>query len=99
MEEPVAIFSGQFKLGRQWEHGLVEVSEHGFDCGRILVAVVDVVVETDELSVRGEDITYSSSQRMAKKKDKKAKVFIPTWDSFLCRLTGRPHGTRLSSPS
>lgn len=54
MEEPVAILSGQFKLGRQREHGLVEVSEHGLDCGRVLVAVVDVVVQTDELSVRRE---------------------------------------------
>lgn len=51
MQEPVAVLSGQFELGRQRKHGLVEVSQHGFDCGGVLVAVVDVVVEADELPV------------------------------------------------
>lgn len=51
MQEPVAVLSGQFKLGRQRKHGLVEVSEHRFDRGGVLVAVVDVVVQTDELPV------------------------------------------------
>lgn len=51
VEEAVAILSGQFELGRQRKHGLVEVSEHGFDRGCVLVAVVDVVVQTDELPV------------------------------------------------
>ena len=55
MQEPVAIFPGQLKLGRQREHGLVEVSEHGFDRGGVFMAVVDVVVEADELPV-GEKI-------------------------------------------
>lgn len=81
MQEPVAILSGQFKLGRQREHGLIEVPEHGFDCGRVLVAVVDVVVQTDELPVWG-GITYSLRQKMLPKKRKtKAKAFSPTWDS------------------
>lgn len=51
MQEPVPILSGQFKLGRQREHGLVEVSQHSFHCGSILVAVVDVIIQTDELPV------------------------------------------------
>lgn len=51
MQEPVAILSGQFKLGWQREHGLIEISEHSFDCGGVLVAVVDVIVQTDELPV------------------------------------------------
>lgn len=51
MQEPVAILSGQFKLGRQREHGLIEISEHSFHCGSVLVAVVDVIVQTDELPV------------------------------------------------
>ncbi len=51
VQEPVAILSGQFKLGRQREHGLVEVSQHSFHCGSIFMAVVDVIIETDELPV------------------------------------------------
>lgn len=53
VQEPVAILSGQFKLGRQREHGLVEVSEHSFDRGGVLMAVVNVVIQTDKLSTRG----------------------------------------------
>lgn len=52
VQEPVAILSGQFKLGRQRKHGLVEVSQHSFHRGRVLVAVVNVVVQTDELPVK-----------------------------------------------
>lgn len=51
MQEPVAIFSGQFKLGRKREHGLIEVSQHSFHCGSILVFVVNVIIQTDELPV------------------------------------------------
>lgn len=51
MQEPVAILSGQFKLGRQREHGLIEVSQHSFHRGSVLMAVVDVVIQTDELPV------------------------------------------------
>lgn len=53
MQEPVAILSWQFKLGRQREHGFIEVSQHSFHCGRVLVAVVDVIIQTDELPVGG----------------------------------------------
>lgn len=49
VQEPVAILSGQFELGRQREHGLIEVSENGFHCGSVLMAVVDVIIQTDEL--------------------------------------------------
>lgn len=49
MQEPVAILSGQLKLGWQREHGLVEVPQHSFHCDSILVAVVDVIIQTDEL--------------------------------------------------
>ena len=51
MQEPVAVLSGQFKLGRQWKHGLIEVSQHSFDCGSVLMAVVNVIIQTDELPV------------------------------------------------
>ncbi len=51
VQEPVAILSGQFKLGRQREHGLVEVSQHSFYCGSIFMAVVNVIIQTDELPV------------------------------------------------
>lgn len=51
MQESVAVLSGQFKLGRQWEHGLIEVSQHSFHRGSVLMAVVDVIVQTDELPV------------------------------------------------
>lgn len=53
MQEPVAVFSGQLKLGRQREHGLVEISQHCFHCGCVFVAVVDVIVQTYELPVDG----------------------------------------------
>lgn len=53
VQEPVAILSGQLKLGRQREHGLVEVSQHSFHCGSVLMAVVDVIIQTDELPVGG----------------------------------------------
>lgn len=49
MQEPVAILSRQLKLGRQREHGLVEVSQHSFHCGSVLMGVVDVIIQTDEL--------------------------------------------------
>lgn len=51
MQESVAILSWQFKLGRQWEHGLIEVSQHSFHSGSVLMAVVDVIIQTDELPV------------------------------------------------
>lgn len=51
MQEPVAVLSGKFKLGRQWEHRFVEISQHRLYCGGILMAVVDVIVQTDELPV------------------------------------------------
>lgn len=51
MQEPVAIFSGQLKLRRHWEHGLVKVSEHGLHRGGVFMAVVNVIVQTDELPV------------------------------------------------
>lgn len=53
MQEPVAVLSGQLKLGRQREHGLIEIPQHCFHCGCILMAVVNVVVQTYELSVGG----------------------------------------------
>lgn len=51
MKEPVAVFSGKLELGRQWEHGLIEISEHGLHSGSVLVAVVNVIIQTDELPV------------------------------------------------
>lgn len=54
MQEPVAVLSGQFELGRQREHGLIEVSQHGFHRGSVLMAVVNVVIQTDELPVGGQ---------------------------------------------
>lgn len=51
VQEPVAILSGQLKLGRQREHGLIEVSQHSFHCGSVLMAVVDVIIQTDEFPV------------------------------------------------
>lgn len=51
VQEPVAVLSGQFKLGRQREHGLIEVSQYGFDRGSVFMAVVDVIVQADELPV------------------------------------------------
>lgn len=56
VQEAVAILPGQLELGRQRKHGLVEVPEHGFDRGGVLVAVVDVVVQTDELPVDAKKI-------------------------------------------
>lgn len=53
VQEPVAILSGQFKLGRQREHGLIEVSEHSLHCSSFLMAVVNVIIQTDELPVGG----------------------------------------------
>ena len=52
VQEPVAELPGQLELRRQGEHGLVEVPEYRLHSGRVLVAVVDVVVQTDELPAR-----------------------------------------------
>lgn len=49
MQEPVPVLSGQFKLGRQWEHWFIEISQHSFHCGSVLMTVVDVIIQTDEL--------------------------------------------------
>lgn len=51
VQEPVAVLSGKLKLGRQWEHGFVEISQHRLYGGGVLMAVVDVIVQTDELPV------------------------------------------------
>lgn len=51
MEETVPVFFGQLKLGCQREHGFIEIPQYSFDRAGILMAVVDVVVQTDELPV------------------------------------------------
>lgn len=55
MQEAVAILPGQLELRRQREHGLVEVPEHSFHRGCVLVTVVNVVVEADKLSVESSE--------------------------------------------
>lgn len=49
MQEAVAVLPGQLELRRQGEHGLVEVPQHGLHGLRVLVVVVNVVVQADEL--------------------------------------------------
>lgn len=49
VEEAVAVLAWQLELRRQREHGLVEILQHGFHCAGVLMAVVDVVVQADEL--------------------------------------------------
>ncbi|TRY57854.1 hypothetical protein DNTS_017653 [Danionella cerebrum] len=51
VQEAVAVFSGQFKLRGQREHGLVEVPQHCLHGAGILMAVVNVVIQADELPV------------------------------------------------
>lgn len=53
MQEAVAVFPGEFKLGRQRKHGVVEVPQHSLHGGGVLVGVVNVVVQTDELPAGG----------------------------------------------
>lgn len=60
MQEPVAVLSRKLKLGRQREHGFIEVSQHSFDGGGVLVAVVNVIIQTDELPVGEKDVTFFS---------------------------------------
>lgn len=49
VKEAVAVFSGQLKLWGQWKHRLIEVPQDSFHCAGILMAVVNVVIQTDEL--------------------------------------------------
>lgn len=76
MQEPVAILSGQLKLGRQREHGLIEVPQHSFHRDSILVAVVDVIIQTDELPENKEVKTVyqlTGKSRQKKKSSKRGK--------------------------
>lgn len=67
MQEPVAVLSGKLKLGRQREHGFIEISQHSFYCGGVLMAVVDVIIQTDELPV-GNKLDRPDS-KLSKKKN------------------------------
>lgn len=72
MQESVAILSRQLKLGWQREHGLVEVSQHSFHCGSILMTVVDVIIQTDELP-NGEDTRDTAQFNNHRDKKRKRK--------------------------
>ena len=52
VEEAVAVLPGQLELGGQREHGLIEVSQDRLHGPRVLVAVVNVVIQTDELPAK-----------------------------------------------
>lgn len=62
VQEAVAVLPGQLELRRQREHGLVEVPEHSFHRGRVLVTMVDVVVQADKLPVGSRRSKHSRIQ-------------------------------------
>lgn len=51
VKETVSVFSGQLKLRRQWEHGLIEVPQNSFDRVGVFMAVVNVIIQADKLPV------------------------------------------------